>query len=53
MREDVLGTLEPEKFADLIVLDKDYLTVPELEIGSIKPLLTMVGGNIVFQDETF
>ncbi len=53
LREDVLGTLEPEKFADLLVLDKDYLTVPELEIGSIKPLLTMVGGKIVFQDDTF
>jgi predicted amidohydrolase YtcJ len=37
------------KFADLIVIDKDYLTIPSEEIRSIKVLLTMVGGRIVHQ----
>jgi predicted amidohydrolase YtcJ len=29
------------------VLDRDYLTVPADEIKDIKPLITMVGGNVV------
>ena len=31
-KEDVLGSLEVNKWADFIVLDRDYLTVPENEI---------------------
>lgn len=48
-REDELGNPEPSKFADLMVLDRDYLSVPEIEIRRIKPLLTMVGGEVVFE----
>ena len=44
-----LGTLEAGKFADLVVLDKDYMTIPEDEIFNIKPTLTMVGGRIVYE----
>lgn len=43
------GSLEPGKFADLIVLSGDYLTVPEDQVRDITPLLTMVGGTIVFE----
>jgi predicted amidohydrolase YtcJ len=43
-----LGSLEAGKFADLAVLDKDYMTVPEDEISTIKPVLTMMGGKMVF-----
>ncbi len=42
------GSLEPGKLADLAVLNKDYLTVPVEEIGSIESLLTMVGGRVVY-----
>jgi predicted amidohydrolase YtcJ len=35
------------------VLDKDYLTVPVDEIGSIVSLPTMVGGRIVYGDGPF
>ncbi len=45
--EQVKGSIEAGKYADLIVLDHDYLTVPEDEIKEIEPLLTMVGGRIV------
>jgi len=34
--------------ADLVVLDRDYLTVPADQIKDIKPVLTMVGGKIVY-----
>jgi predicted amidohydrolase YtcJ len=47
-QEGNLGSLAPGKYADLLVLDRDYLTVPEDEIKDIKPVLTMVGGKIVY-----
>ena len=47
--EDKIGTLEGGKFADLIVLDRDYMTIPVNEIRDIKPVMTMVNGEIVFQ----
>ena len=48
-REQDLGSLEPGKLADLLVLDRDYLGVPEKEIRAIRPLITMVGGEIVYR----
>jgi len=41
------GSLEAGKLADLVVIDRDYLTCPESEIRSIEPVLVMVGGRIV------
>jgi predicted amidohydrolase YtcJ len=46
--ENKRGSLEPGKLADLAVLSKDYLAVPEDQISSIESLLTMVGGKIVY-----
>ena len=48
-REKDLGSLEPGKLADLLVLDRDYLSVPQREIRAIKPLITIVGGEIVYR----
>jgi predicted amidohydrolase YtcJ len=48
-QEANLGSIRPGKYADLLVLDRDYLTVPADEIKDIKPLMTMVGGRIVFE----
>jgi len=45
--EDDIGTIETNKLADLIVLDKDFLTVPDEELGRNRVLLTMVGGKVV------
>ena len=42
------GSIEVGKFADLAVLNADYLTVPEEQIRSLASLLTMVGGRIVY-----
>jgi len=47
-QEDTLGSIQPGKLADLVVLDRDYLTVPADRIKDIKPLMTMVGGRIVY-----
>ncbi|GAA2008242.1 amidohydrolase [Microbacterium ulmi] len=46
-REDDLGSIEPGKFADLLVLDKDYFTIPDAEVRRILPVMTFVDGAIV------
>ena len=47
LREKELGSLEPGKWADLLVLDRDYMTIPEQDIANIRVLMTMVGGQVV------
>jgi len=47
--EDLKGSIEPGKLADLVVLSDDYLTVPEANIKDIKCLMTMLGGKTVYQ----
>jgi len=47
-KEDDLGTLEVGKLADLVVLDRDYMSIPADDIFNIEPLMTVVGGRIVF-----
>jgi len=42
------GSIEVGKFADLAVLNGDYLTVSEDQIRSLESLLTVVGGRIVY-----
>jgi len=51
--DDKRGTLEPGKFADLAVLSSDYLTAPVKEIGKIRSVMTMVGGEVVYADQPF
>jgi len=46
--ENIKGSIEVDKLADLVVLDRDYLTCPEDLIKAIKPVMTLVGGKIVF-----
>ena len=47
-QEDNLGSIQPGKLADLLVLNRDYLTVPAEQIKDIKPVLTIVGGRVVY-----
>src|SRR5882724_8140520 len=48
-QEETLGTLEPGKHADLVVLSDDVFTCPEERIKDITPVLTLVGGEVVFR----
>jgi predicted amidohydrolase YtcJ len=47
-RENDIGSIQAGRFADLVVTDRDYLTVPADQIKDIKPVMTMVGGKVVF-----
>ena len=46
--EDTLGSIEEGKLADLVVLDRPYLEVDADELRSIKPLITVIDGNITY-----
>ena len=47
--ENMKGSIEPGKFADMAVLDRDILNIPEEEIKDIKIEMTLVGGEIVYK----
>jgi len=47
------GRIVPGQLADLAVLDRDYLSVPEEEIKSIVSVLTVVDGRVVHADQEF
>ena len=42
------GSIEPGKLADLVVLERDPLTLDPEELIEVKPLATMLGGRWVF-----
>lgn len=46
-REDDLGSIEKGKLADLVVLDRDYFSVSDAEMRAIRPLMTVIDGDIV------
>jgi predicted amidohydrolase YtcJ len=46
-QEGNLGSIKPGLLADMLVLDRDYLSVPEEQIKDILPVATIVGGRIV------
>ena len=49
--EDKLkGSLEAGKMADFVVIDRDYMQCPDAEIKDITPLLTVIGGKMVYQN---
>ena len=51
--EDDLGSIEAGKLADLVVLNKDYLSVPDEGIKGLSSVLTIVGGKVVHAEEDF
>ena len=48
--EDRLGSLQPGKLADMIVLSQDPFKVSPNTVGKTKVLLTMVGGRTVWRN---
>jgi len=46
--EETKGSIEPGKIADLIVVDRDPMTIPHEELRDIKTVMTVVDGKIVY-----
>ncbi|HUU29142.1 MAG TPA: amidohydrolase [archaeon] len=47
--ENIKGSIEPGKLADMVVLETDFLTCPDDEIKDIEVKTTLVGGEVVFE----
>ncbi len=47
-QEKVIGSLEAGKWADFILVDRDYMEIPEQDIWKIKVLATYLAGEQVF-----
>ena len=50
MEERTKGSIEPNKFADLVILNEDPLTCPEPRLRDAKVLATIVGGKVIAGD---
>jgi len=51
-QEDILGSLAASKLADITVLSKDIMSVPEDEILSTEVVYTIVGGKVLYQKKS-
>jgi predicted amidohydrolase YtcJ len=47
--EELLGSIEPNKLADFVVLEEDILTIPPEKIKDIPIFMTIIEGKIVYQ----
>jgi predicted amidohydrolase YtcJ len=51
--ENTKGIIAPGRFADLVVLPEDIMTVPPTRIEQMRVMMTMVGGKVVYRDADF
>ena len=51
--ENIKGSIEPDKLADLVVLSDDFMSCHLDKMKTMKVEMTMVGGSIVYQSESF
>ncbi len=49
--EDIKGSLTPGKLADIVVLSKDILSIPEDQIPDAEVVYTIVGGKVLYERE--
>jgi predicted amidohydrolase YtcJ len=48
-QENNLGSIQTGKLADMVVIDRDYLTIPADQIKDIRPTMTIVNGRIAYE----
>lgn len=51
--ENVKGSVEPGKYADLCIIDRDILSIDPHEISKLNILMTIAGGKIVYQNPRY
>ena len=49
--DDIKGSIEPGKLADLVVLSRDILSVPDEKIPETKVLYTVLGGKVIYESK--
>ncbi len=49
-RENALGSIEPGKLADVVILNGDYMAGPVADLEKLTSIFTMVGGKINYED---
>ena len=53
LKPDKIGSLEVGKWADLAVLDKDFMATDAAQMKDMQPQMTMLGGKVIFATPTF
>ena len=53
LKPDKIGSIETGKLADIVVLDRDYMTIPDEDVHNVQALLTLMDGKAVFVDKAF
>jgi predicted amidohydrolase YtcJ len=51
--ENTKGIIAPGRFADMVVLPEDIMTIPVKRIEQMRVMMTMVGGKVVYRDADF
>jgi hypothetical protein len=49
-KEHALGSIEPGKLADMVILNGDYMTTPVEELDTLTSVMTFIGGKVSYED---
>jgi len=49
-KSDELGSIEPGKLADIVILNGNYLATADQDIGNLTSIMTMIGGKVSYED---
>ncbi len=52
-KDDIVGSLEVGKYADVIVIDRDIASIDPMEISGTEVLLTLLGGKEVYRSPNY
>ena len=48
-RENDIGSIEPGKLADIVILNGDYMAGPDEDLDKLTSILTLIGGEVVYE----